>query len=250
MKTVNDILRYLDDIAPLELQLGFDNSGFQLGRPDAPVERALVALDVTRAVADEAERLGAQLIISHHPLIFTPVKSITDELHLSLVERGIAVISMHTNLDIAEGGVNDVLIELVGAKHEGYFDEDKCGRVGVLPADLELSAFLARCKNVLATNGLRYHDAGRRVRRIAVMGGSGGDYIADAVAAGCDTYLTADIKYHQLLLAEELSINLIDGDHFCTENPVIPVLAARLGAAMPDVEFHVSSVHKQTAQFA
>lgn len=250
MKTVKDILDCLNGFAPLELQLGFDNSGFQLGRLNAPVERALLALDVTRAVADEAEKLGAQLIISHHPLIFTPVKSVTDELHLRLAERGIAVISMHTNLDIAADGVNDVLIELVGAKCEGYFDEDNCGRVGVLPEAVELREFLAHCKAALGTNGLRYYDAKRPVHRVAVMGGSGGDYIADAAQKGCDTYLTADIKYHQFLQAEELNINLIDGDHFCTENPVIPVLAARLGAAMPDVDFRVSAVHKQTAQFA
>lgn len=250
MKTVNDILTCLNDFAPLELQLGFDNSGFQLGRLSAPVERALLALDVTAAVVDEAIKLGAQLIISHHPLIFTPVKSVTDELHLRLAENHIAVISMHTNLDIAEGGVNDVLIELVGAKCEGFFDEDNCGRVGVLPEAVELRDFLAHCKTALATNGLRYFDAHRPVHRVAVMGGSGGDFIADAAAKGCDTYLTADIKYHQFLLAEELNINLIDGDHFCTENPMIPVLAARLRAAMPDVEFLTSKMHKQTAQFA
>lgn len=250
MRKVNDVFDCLKDIAPLELQLGFDNAGLQLGRLNAPVERVLLTLDVTSEVVDEAERIGAQLIVSHHPLIFSPIKSVSDELLLRLAECGIAVISMHTNLDIAEGGVNDVLLELIGAKREGYLDADNCGRVGVLPEDMELSEFLTLCKAALKVGGLKYHDAHRPVRHIAVMGGSGGDYVEDAFEKGCDTYLTADIKHHQFLLAKELGINVIDADHFCTENPIIPVLSARLTEALPDIDFRVSEVHACPASFA
>lgn len=250
MRNVNDVFECLKDIAPLELQLGFDNAGFQLGRLNAPVERVLLALDVTSEVVDEAERLGAQLIVSHHPLIFSPIKCVSDEFILRLAEHSIAVISMHTNLDIAEGGVNDVLLELLGAKRESYLDADNCGRVGVLTEEMELPEFLAQCKRVLNVGGLKYHDAHRPVRHIAVMGGSGGDYVGDAFEKGCDTYLTADIKHHQFLLAKELGINLIDADHFCTENPVISVLAARLTEVLPDIDFRVSEVHACPASFA
>lgn len=250
MRKVNDVFDCLKDIAPLELQLGFDNAGLQLGRLNAPVERVLLALDVTSEVVDEAERIGAQLIVSHHPLIFSPIKSVSDELLLRLAEHGIAVISMHTNLDIAEGGVNDVLLELMGAKRECYLDADNCGRVGVLPEDMELSEFLMLCKAALKVGGLKYHDAHRQVRHIAVMGGSGGDYVEDSFEKGCDTYLTADIKHHQFLLAKEIGINLIDADHFCTENPIIPVLASRLTEALPDIDFRVSEVHSCPASFA
>lgn len=249
MISVNDIYAFLKSIAPLELQLDFDNSGLQIGRVSAPVERVLLALDVTSSVIDEAERMGAQLIISHHPLIFTPIKSVTDDTLLRLARDDIAVISMHTNLDIAPGGVNDVLIELLGARAECALDSDSCGRVGALPEAVALTDFLERCKAALNANGLRYYDAGRAVRRIAVMGGSGGDHIADAVKHGCDTYVTADIKYHQFLQAQELGINLIDGDHFCTENPVIPVLAKKLQEAFPELRVSVSSRHKQVAAF-
>ena len=168
---------------------------------------------------------------------------------LRLAENRIAVISMHTNLDIAAGGVNDVLITLLGARADGPLDPDNCGRVGELPEAQQFDIFLRFCKTALDSKGLRYYDAGRPVKRLAVMGGSGGDYIGCAVEKGCDTYVTADIKYHQFLEAKELGINLIDGDHFCTENPVIPSLCEKLRHEFPDVCFAVSASHGQVISF-
>lgn len=230
--------------------MGFDNSGFLFGRESAAVTRALLALDVTSAVVDEAIEQGAELIISHHPLIFSPLKSVTDEKLLKLARHQIGVISMHTNLDIAQGGVNDVLMRALGAEEMSGLDEDGCGRVGTLAEAVTMEAFLPFCKRVLNTAGLRYYDSGRRVFKLAVMGGSGGDSLEAAFRLGCDTYLTADIKYHQFLEAQEMGINLIDGDHFCTENLIIPVLARRLGEAFPKIEFTVSQRHHQVVCFA
>lgn len=249
MTTVGDIYAFLQELAPLELQLGFDNAGIQLGRLDGGVRRALLALDATSEVAAEAAEAGCELIITHHPLFFTPVKHVTDELTLSLIEGHVALISMHTNLDIAEGGVNDVLIALLGAQAQGGLDADNCGRIGTLPQELALEEFLARCKAALNTRGLRYYDAGRGVNRLAVMGGAGGDAVYAAYEKGCDTYVTADVKYHQFLQAKELGINLIDADHFCTENPVIYALEKKLSAAFPAVEFIISERHAQTVCF-
>ena len=253
MRTVDEIFSWLCTQAPLELQMDFDNSGFLLGHGSGPVSRALLALDMTKEVVEEASEMQAQLLISHHPLIFSPLKSVTEEgpgeKALLLAERGIAAVSMHTNLDIAQGGVNDVLIELLGAEAQEALDADGCGRVGELKEPMALSDFLRLCKERLHTKGLRYVDAGREVRRLAVMGGSGGSALADALAKGCDTYVTADIKYNQFLEAKEKGINLIDGDHFCTENPVIPVLAERLRRQFPDVEFLVSQRHGQVVSF-
>lgn len=249
MRRAGEIYEYLKELAPLELQMDFDNSGFQLGRLDAEVNRALLALDVTEEVVGEAIELGAQLIISHHPLIFSKLRSIMDTKLLRLAENRIAVISMHTNLDIAAGGVNDVLITLLGARADGPLDPDDCGRVGELPEAQQFDSFLRFCKTALDSKGLRYYDAGRPVKRLAVMGGSGGDYIGCAAEKGCDTYVTADIKYHQFLEAKELGINLIDGDHFCTENPVIPSLCEKLRHEFPDVCFTVSARHGQVISF-
>ena len=131
MTCIRDVFEELCRIAPLELQMGFDNAGFQIGHRDRALHRALLALDMSDAVAQEAKERGAELIITHHPLIFSPLKAVSDaepvqKRVLFLVENGIALICMHTNLDIAEGGVNDVLIRLLGAEPETALDADGC----------------------------------------------------------------------------------------------------------------------------
>ncbi len=254
MTTVNDVFNFLCELAPLDLQMDFDNAGFLVGHRDSVVLKALVALDVTDDVIDEAVNAGCQLIVSHHPLIFKPEKSFTDctsggDKLLTLAENRIAVISMHTNLDIAQGGVNDVLMNTVGAHTEGALDADGCGRIGRFDAPMSMDEFLKLCREKLYANGLRYVDSGRPVERIAVMGGAGADSLEQAYRLGCDTYLTADIKYHQFLRARELGINLIDGDHFGTENPVVPYLASVLGGKFPNVEFAVSRRHNALVRF-
>ena len=255
MTSIQDIFDELCRIAPLELQMDFDNAGFQLGHGDREVHRALLSLDVTDAVAEEAHALGAELIVSHHPLIFSPLKSVCDteavqRRVLFLIENGIGLISMHTNLDIAEDGVNDVLIRLLGAEPAGALDEDGCGRIGTLPEPVPLDAFLKRCKEMLGAEGLRYCAGGKAVSHIAVMGGAGAGSLEVAAAKGCDTYVTSDIKYHQFQRAAELGLTLIDADHFYTENPVIPELARRLSERFPDVAIHVSERHRACIRFA
>ena len=237
---MQEIFERLCSFAPLDLQMDFDNSGFLIGRGDRSVQSVLLALDITIPVIQEAEELGAQLIISHHPVIFRALKELKPdgpgEKALLLAEKGIAAICLHTNLDIAEGGVNDVLIRLLGAEPEQALDAEGCGRIGVLPDEMPLPVFLARCKERLQANGLRYVDGHRPVHRIAVMGGSGGDALSDAIQNGCDTFVTADVKYHSFLEASERGLNLIDADHFCTENPVILDLAARLQQVFPSAK--------------
>lgn len=251
MTKVSDVYDYLRGIAPLELQMDFDNAGIQVGSLEQEVGKILVALDITNAVIDEALALGAQLIVSHHPLIFGGLNNVTAEgkgaKTLRLARAGISAISMHTNLDIAQGGVNDVLIELLGANSEQGLDADNCGRVGELPEPMEFMAFAKMCREKLNVQGLRYYNAGRPVKRLAVMGGAGGSEVQAAFDKGCDTYVTADVSYHQFQLADELKINLIDADHFCTENPIVPVLARRLDERFPALEVTVSKVHHQIA---
>ena len=253
MPNIQEIYNELCRIAPPELQLGFDNAGFLIGHAEREVRRALVSLDITTPVIEEAAALGAELIVGHHPVIFRGIKSLRPGGEagraLLLAEKGIGAICMHTNLDIAAGGVNDVLIRLLGAEPEEALDADGCGRVGTLPEALPLEDFLALCKKRLHANGLRYVSGGRPVHRLAVMGGAGADALEYAVQKGCDTYVTSDIKYHVFLEAAEMGINFIDADHFCTENPVIPVLTQRLREAFPTVDFRISQVHGQTARF-
>lgn len=249
MTQIKDIFDYLCELAPLELQLGFDNAGFLVGRGSKACRKALISLDVTGDVVEEAVSGGYELIISHHPVIFSPIKNVTDEKLIKLIENGIAVISMHTNLDIADGGVNDVLLKLIGAEREDFLDEEHCGRIGRLPQEIPLDKFLELCRDKLHTNGLRYYDSGRQVKRVAVLGGSGGDELMSAFEKNCDTYLTSDIKYHQFLLAQELGINLVDGDHFGTEDPVIDVLCQKLSSRFPDAAFDKSKRHIPVIKF-
>lgn len=255
MTNIRNVLDALCEIAPLELQMDFDNAGFQIGRAGRELHRVLLALDVTDAVAEEAAEQGVELIISHHPLIFSPLRSLTDadpvqRRALTLAENGIALISMHTNLDIAEGGVNDVLIRLLGAEPEAPLDPDGCGRIGSLPEPMLLTAFLERCKDYLHVPALRYCKGGELVSRIAVMGGAGAGSLMDAVRMGCDTYVTSDVKYHQFQQAAEYGLTLIDADHFYTENPIIPELADRLSENFPEVEFLISQKHTDCIRFA
>ena len=250
MTTIQDLYKELCRIAPPELQFGFDNAGLLVGHADREVNTVLLALDISGEVIDEAIELGAQLIVSHHPVIFQPLRRLTAEgegaLVLKLIENGIGAICMHTNLDIVEGGVNDVLLSLFDAEKLGTLDADHCGRIGLLREEMPLPVFLSICKEKLRVNALRYVDGGKAVRKLAVMGGSGGSALQEAIGKGCDTYVTSDVKYHQFLEAREMGLNLIDADHFCTENPVIPVLAERLRGAFPTLHIEVSHRHCQT----
>lgn len=253
MITVKEILDFLAGKAPVEVALGFDNVGLLVGRQNREVHCVLIALDITDEVIQEAIAMNADLVVSHHPLFFQ-LKGVTDqewtqERTLTLAENHIAAICMHTNLDAARGGVNDALMEALGATVTGELSDDLIGRVGLLDTPATMTEFLHQVKTALNGNGLRYHDAGIPVQKLAVCGGSGGGEIELAYDKGCDTYVTADIKYDQFLLAKHLGINLIDADHFCTENVVIPVLQTWLREMFPALDLHISCTHGQTAQF-
>lgn len=252
--TVKDIYEFLAGKAPVDTAMDFDNVGLLVGRQDRTVTRVLAALDITDEVIREAIEAGADLIVSHHPLFFQ-LRSVSDqswtgERALALAENRIAAICMHTNLDAAEGGVNDALMNALDARITGVLDVSSgIGRIGELADAVTLCDFLHTVKTTLNTNGLRYHSADRPVHKIAVCGGSGGNELALAHERGCDTYVTADIKYDQFLEARHLGLNLIDADHFCTENVVVPVLHSWLKEQFPGLDVKISTTHGQTAQF-
>lgn len=263
MTKVRDIYEFLNTLAPVSMKMDFDNVGLLVGNHGSEVEKCMLALDITCEVIQEAKSIGAELIVSHHPLIFGAIKSVTaDDLTggkiIELIKNDISAICMHTNLDIAQGGVNDALMSTLGADVSGFLEpsgtdamgnEVGCGRIGELKNEIDFAEFLCTCKRALNVGGLRYYDAGKKVKKLAAMGGAGGSCIALAKAMGCDTYVTSDIKYNGFLDAKELRINLIDADHFCTENVIIPVLAQKLREEFNETEFIISAVHKQTVRF-
>ena len=262
MVKVKDVLKCLNDFAPVDLKMDYDNVGFLVGFSENEVSRVIVSLDITSDVIAEAIRENAQLIVSHHPVLFDAVSSVTDNDLVgrkitTMLSGGISAICMHTNLDIVSGGVNDALAREAGITSPqllceyGVYDEKPygIGKYGDLNKTMEFSEYLNFIKTNLNANGLRYYYAGRKVSRVAVVGGSGGSNMYDAIEKGCDTFITSDIRYNVFLEAKELGINLIDGDHFCTENVVVPVLAEKLKCGFPDLEIKISEENTQTARF-
>ena len=256
MTTVADILKFMEGLAPRYMKMDWDNVGLLCGSKGAPVTKVLVALDPFEHVCTEAAEWGAELIVTHHPIIFQAMKSITEDTSigrsiLKLCRHGISAINAHTNLDCAPGGVNDVLaaklglektqvISPAGTNEEGLpYGLLRCGEV----QEQSLEAFLGQVKTALGCEGLRYVDGGKPVREVAVGGGSCAGGMIEALDAGCDTFVTADIKYNQFWDAKELGLNLIDAGHFHTENPVVAVLAEKIAAAFPDVEVKISESH-------
>jgi dinuclear metal center YbgI/SA1388 family protein len=254
MITVSDMLDYLWELAPEEGKESWDNVGLLVGRRASEVTKVLVALDITPPVIREAINTGAQLIVSHHPLIWDTYRYVNDSVFqqdkvLRLAENHIAAICMHTNLDEALDGVDDTLVETLGLTAKAHLAEGKIGHICELPEEMDLPEFLAQVKEKLQANGLRYCDSGRKVRRVATGCGSCGEYLMDAVKAGCDTFITGDVKYSVFLDAQGCGINLIDAGHFPTENPITRKLQRKLQARFPEVRVILAENISQPDQF-
>lgn len=253
MTTVDHILQYLETLAPRELKMDWDNVGLLCGNRSREVTKILVALDPFEAVCKEAAEMGAELIVTHHPLIFVAPKAVTDETSvgrciMDLCRHGISAINAHTNLDCATGGVNDVLASTLGLENTEVIGCENLLRCGEVPQQ-SLSAFLSHVKTTLDCRGLRYVDGGKPVHKVAVGGGACAGELMDAVVAGCDTFVTADVKYNQFWDANDLGINLIDAGHFQTENPVVAVLAEKLQTQFPEIQVKISKAHKDCMKF-
>ena len=242
--TVKELYAYMESRIPRELSCEWDNDGLMCcPNAEREVRRVLVALDVTVAVAKKAVGEGYDLIVSHHPMIFRPIgavapgKPVADKV-ISLLCAGVSVMSFHTRLDAVEGGVNDVLATRLGLCDVGTFGEngEAIGRIGTLPEEMTLEAFAQRVKAVTGAPYVQISSAGIPVRRVALLGGGGADDEDAARAAGADTYLTGELKHHQLTEAPERGMNLIMGGHFYTENPVCERIREMLLDAEPTLD--------------
>lgn len=261
MTTVSDILQHIDSIAPPYMKESWDNVGLNCGHSGKGVRKILVALDPFSHVCQEAVQWGADLLVTHHALIWKP-GFVTDRDEqgrnvLYLIENGIAHINAHTNLDCAPGGVNDRLAAVLGLEHIQVINPmgtDSEGRewgllrCGIVP-EQPLDAFLSSVKEKLSCDGLRFVDGGKPVRKVAVGGGACASELMDALRAGCDTFVTADVKYNAFWEAKAWGLNLIDAGHFQTENPIVSVLAEQLSAAFPEIEVRISEKHRDCMKF-
>ena len=227
--TVKEIMACITDIAPLRWQEDYDNAGIQVGDLNAEVHKALIALDVTEELVDEAVAKHCDLIISHHPLIFRGLKHLTPETFIERVvmkaiKHDIAIISMHTNLDNSYLGVSRVLADRLGLTHLSILQPSSdepalcgAGMLGELTTPMSETDFLRLVADAIDSPCLR-HSAltGKRIKKVALCGGSGTPFMGDALRQNADAYLTADIKYHDFFVPEG-RVLLVDGGHFETE---------------------------------
>lgn len=240
--TVSDIYKFLDAFCPFSTACEWDNSGLLIGDKNATVTKVIIALDCTDSVITEAEITGAELIITHHPVIFPSVNSVlSDSVVHRLVKSDISVISAHTNLDKAERGVNYCLAKFLGLHSVSSIDVSdgfsiRCGELESPFTPDEFVKYVGEKLGIMP----RYCVGNRNIKRVAVCGGSGGDFLGDAIKAGTDAYVTADIKHHVFLEAAHQGITLIDGGHFATEDTVIAPLKNLLSINFPKITFRTN----------
>lgn len=243
--TVREIYDAIDRIAPFQTAMDFDNVGILVGDENVDVTKTLLCLDVTPRVLREAKSIGVELIISHHPVIFNPLRTVQPQnIIYALVQSGIAVISAHTNLDMAYPyGVNDALCCKLGLQNVcGILKEGETdiAYMGELPEEMTTEDFAAHIKEALGLSAVRCTAVSKMLRTVAVVGGAGGDYALAAQAKGADAFVTGEVKHHEAIAAQQAGLALYEAGHYHTELPYRERLKAYLDTACPGVEFIVS----------
>ena len=241
---LDDFLIAMERIAPRELALAFDNPGLLVEPDHEEISRVLVALDCTKAVAAEAIAWGADLVLTHHPLFFHPVSHMTyadpaTTAACMLLRNGIGLFAAHTNLDAANGGVNDTICDLLGLKEVVPFDEG-VGRVGMLRAGVTAREWIDDVEKGLKTKVRFVGDPSLQVHRVAVMGGSGASSILPAKAEGADVLLTGELKHSDAIDAMTIGLGLIVAGHYETERVVLEPLIQRLQKDCFTVQYQLS----------
>ena len=243
---IHEFIAQMERIAPTALALEFDNPGLLIEPDHEEISRVLIALDCTTAVAEEAIAWGADLVLTHHPLFFHPVKRMVysdpaTKAACLLLRHGIGLFAAHTNLDAAHGGVNETLCARLGIREAIPFDEG-VGRIGVLKEKETLSAFAERVKITLNTSVRISGEADKTISRVAVMGGSAGSSVAVAAAQGADLLLTGELKHADALDAQTLGLSLIVAGHYESEAVVLEPLMKRLQNDCFGVQYQLSRV--------
>ncbi len=239
--TVQNIYDLIHSVAPFDTQWEGDNSGLLIGSPSQEISSILFALDVTEPVIDEAVAVGAELIITHHPLMFSPIRSLTDvscegRLIRRLIRENISLIAAHTNLDQASGGINDTLAVLCGLTDitgEGFF------RSGILPEEMTARSFADLLAKNLETTVRLMAPEDRMIRRVGLCSGGGSDYWIQAAENKCDAFVSGEIRHHHALAMADAGIAAFECGHFATEEPGLSALAEALQNAVDHVKCNV-----------
>lgn len=238
---LSNIVAFAQQIAPFETAAEWDNVGLLVGSPEWEADRVLLALDITPDVVEEACEKGAKLIISHHPVIFSPLHTLCpDHAVYLLAKYDIAALCLHTNLDRAEQGVNTALGAALELKNTTLYPDDYL-LVGEPQEPCSAEQFAAFIKEKLHAPSVRFTEG--MVTRVAVSSGGGGEGVELAATYGFDAFVTGEMKHHQYLYAKERRISAFDAGHFSTEDVVIAPLKDRFAAAFPTVEFLISEAN-------
>lgn len=252
--TIRQIIDSLEELAPLELQDDFDNSGLQVGLKDGKADGVLICLDITEDVLDEAAALGLNMVVSHHPLLFCPLKQVTDSSFqqrcvMKAIRNGIALYSSHTSLDNAEGGVNYKIASLMGLRNLEWLQEKSvpsgrnCGSgvVGDLPEAEDPAVFLKRVKDIFGVACIQHSEfPSGKIGRVAVCGGSGSFLMDDARAMGADCFITGEISYHHFFDNEGMMLAAIG--HYQSEQFTMDLLAEYLSSRFPGLRVEKTTV--------
>ena len=243
MVAVHNIYDYLDKIAPFKCQDSTDNCGLLVGDFDSKAEKILVCLDVTNEVINEAAKKRAELIIAHHPLMYRPVKKImSNDPVYALIRNNINFIAAHTNLDIADGGITDLMLELLGFLPSDVVigglrtGDAEYGKIAELDSPLTAKELAEKCKSAFSCTVVKYVDGGKPIKRVGLCSGGGGDLAEKALSMGCDAYICGDLRWDRHIFAKNCGLTLIDAGHFHTEDIFCADLVKKLKNEFPGLD--------------
>ena len=249
------ILDALEQYAPLPLQDSFDNAGLQIGlTEEQEVTGALLCLDVTEDVIDEAVRKGCNLIVAHHPLLFHGLKSITGKTYVErcvvkAIKNGVGIYAAHTNLDNAQGGVNYRIAEKIGLDNIAFLETKQslvpsgAGVIGVLPEAEDEEPFLNRLKTLFDIKCLRHNAlCGRKIRKVALCGGAGGFLLDNAIKQGADAFLTGEMRYHDYF-GHDGDLLIAEMGHYESEQYTMDIFEDMLRRHFPELKIEKTSLN-------
>lgn len=230
---LNSIIEYLEQLAPTCLAEEWDNVGLLIGRNGEEISKILVCLDFSEDILEQAISEKCEMIVTHHPVIFKPLKALTNPLILKAAANNICVYSSHTNLDSTIGGVNEALAEKLGLSDVA---SDEMLRFGNLSCELTTSEFSDYVKERLGVTALRVNTVQKTIKKVGVLGGAGADFMELAIKNNCDAFVTGEASYHVSQAAETAGIFLVCAGHYETEIPIVPVLCKRLSEKFSEIE--------------
>lgn len=247
---IKDILNEMNKIAPITLMQKGDNSGLLVGDPEREAKKVLAALDITNEAVDEARKKGADVIISHHPVIYDPLYSLSEKNPACrAAKHGIFCICYHSPLDLAHGGMNDIIFDILklplGLLKPQSFLEEVGGGYGYglicgMKTSLSPEETARLLKSAFGCTAVRYSRGGRPIKTIAFCSGSGGSMFEDALSLGADALITGDVKHDRMIAALNEGATIFDCGHFHTENIVLPYIAKKFAEDIPDLPFEIA----------